>query len=70
MSEEELCSLLSGTRWDVHSFIVYLNLLVLEIKFVYNSDIKGLYTKETVLFTVQICMKHCVCKRNKLALQE
>lgn len=37
------------------------------MKFLYDSEIEGFYTQETVLLTIENCMKHCVHKRNKPA---
>lgn len=71
MRGEDLLFLWSGTRQDAHSFYFYFKLellsLVLEMKFLYDSEIEGFYTQETVLLTIENCMKHCVHKRNKLA---
>lgn len=71
MSGEDLLFLWSGKRQDAHSFYFYFNFellsLVWEMKFLYDSEIEGFYTQETVLLTIENCMKHCVHKRNKPA---
>lgn len=39
------------------------------MKFLYDSEIEGFYTQETVLLTIENCMKHWAHKRSKLAPQ-